>query len=273
MTGYIFIAAILLFIGAYTGSINLYGGFGNFEYVIGSVGFIYIIIVPILTMRVLAEEKRQKTDQLLLTAPVSVAGIVVGKYLAMIAVLLFPTLVISLYPLILSMYGSVPFLVIYCSIFGFFLMGSALIAIGMFISSLVENQLIAATLSFVVMLFAYMLSGITKIVSSSALGSLIVFTVFVFFLAIFINYMTQKFTVALAFGVIAEIILCLFYRVNPAAFDGSLIAILNKLAIYDYLFNFVYKGLFELTAIVFYLTVIFLFLFFCIQVIEMRRWK
>ena len=88
MIGFLFTALILFFFGIYTSSINFNGGYGNFEYVIGSVGFIYILIVPILTMRVFAEERRQKTDQILLTSPVSVVKIVMGKYLAMITVLM-----------------------------------------------------------------------------------------------------------------------------------------------------------------------------------------
>jgi ABC-2 type transport system permease protein len=152
MSGYIFIALIFLFIGLYTSSVNLMSGFGNFEYVLGSVGFIYIVIVPILTMRVLAEERRHKTDQILLTAPISIAKIVVGKYLAMATVLLLPILVICAYPPILSIYGNVPMLAAYSSILGFFFMGAALIAVGMFISSLLESQLIAAVLSFGVLL-------------------------------------------------------------------------------------------------------------------------
>jgi len=272
LIGYLFIAMILFFIGMYTSSINLNGGFGNFEYVLGSVGFIYILIIPILTMRVFAEERRHKTDQILLTAPVSVTGIVMGKYLAMVTVLLMPTVIICAYPLILSMYGGIPFPVIYSSIFAFFLMGAALIAVGMFISSLLENQLIAAALSFGVMLFAYLLGGITRIVSGHALGSLIAFTVVVFFLIVYINHMTQNFWAALAIGGVIEAIICLFYRAAPWTFDGSVVAILKKLAFYEYLVNFAYNGLFDLTAVVFYLSVIFLFLFFSIQSLEMRRW-
>lgn len=273
MTGYIFIAFIFLIMGLYTSSMNLMGGYGNFEYVLGSVGFIYIVIVPILTMRVLAEERRQKTDQILLTAPISITKIIIGKYLAMVTVLLLPILVVCIYPLILSMYGSVPMLIAYSSIFGFFFMGAALIAVGMFISSLLESQLIAAVLSFGVLLLTYMMNGITEIITDSAFGSLVAFTGIVFLLALFIYFMTQNFYITLISGIILEAILGIFYRLNPMVFEGSFAAALKSLAFYDYLRNFVYNGIFDLTAIIFYLSAIFLFLFFSIQSLEMRRWS
>lgn len=273
MSGYLFIALILLFIGLYTSSINLMGGYGNFEYVLGSAGFIYILIVPILSMRVLAEERRHKTDQILLTSPVSIAEIVAGKYFAMITVLLLPILVICAYPLILSMYGAVPMPVVYGSVLGFFFMGAALIAVGMFISSLLESQLIAAVVSFGVLLLTYMMDGIAEIINDSAFGSLIAFTVIVFLLILFLYYMTHSFKVSLSAGVLAEAVLCLLYQTDRIAFEGSFSAVLKKLAFYDYLRNFVYNGIFDLTAIIFYLTVIFLFLFFTVQSLEMRRWN
>ncbi len=105
VTGYIFIAFLLLFAGIYTMAINLNNGSPKFEYVLRNMSFIFLIIVPVLTMRVIAEEKRQKTDQLLYALPVSTTKIVLGKYLAKLSVLAIPVAILSLNPVILS-YGN-----------------------------------------------------------------------------------------------------------------------------------------------------------------------
>lgn len=83
MTGYLFIAFVLLFAGIYTMMYNLSGAYANFEYVLDAISFLYLIAVPVLTMRAVAEEKRQKTDQLLYSLPIRLSGVVLGKYLAM----------------------------------------------------------------------------------------------------------------------------------------------------------------------------------------------
>ncbi|MGN0163466.1 MAG: ABC transporter permease, partial [Candidatus Ornithomonoglobus sp.] len=100
ITGYIFCAFILLFAGIYMTVINLKQGYANFEYVLGNMGFIFLIAIPILTMRSVAEERRQKTDALLYSLPVSMTRVVAGKFLAMLAVLFIPLFIIGFYPLI-----------------------------------------------------------------------------------------------------------------------------------------------------------------------------
>ncbi|MBQ4650823.1 MAG: ABC transporter permease subunit [Firmicutes bacterium] len=157
MTGYAFAAFLLLFAGIYTMSVCLVGYFANFEYAIGNMTFIFLLIVPILTMKVFAEERKQKTDQLLYALPLSMTKIVAGKYLALLGVMLVPIAVISVYPLILSMYGNVSLKISLLAVFGFFLLGAALISIGMFISSMTESLPMAAGISFLVILLNYFL--------------------------------------------------------------------------------------------------------------------
>ena len=126
-----------------------------------------MLSVPILTMRILAEEKRSKTDQLILTAPVSVGAVVMGKFLALVTIFLIPTLIACVYPLIMANFGSVPMGEAYLSILAFFLFGTASIAVGVFISSLTESQVIAAVLSFAVLFLGYMMPSICSIISST----------------------------------------------------------------------------------------------------------
>ncbi len=165
--GFLFTAALLFFIGLYFSLYNMIGGYPYFSYVVSAVLFVFLIAVPVLTMRSMAEEKKSKTDQLILTAPVSVGGIVVGKFLAMVTVLAVPTLITCTYPLVMSRFGTVPMGEAYLSILGFFLYGVACIAIGLFLSSLTESQVIAAVLSFVALFLGYMMTGICSLISET----------------------------------------------------------------------------------------------------------
>ena len=154
MVGYLFMFFVLVLTGIYFSAYQLTASYPKFEYTLSSLTFVFLIGVPILSMRVLAEERKQKTDQLLLTAPVSVWEIVVGKYLALVTVFAIPMLVICFYPLIMSQLGTVSFGTAYTAILGFFLLGCANLAIGVFMSALTESQVIAAVLTFV-LLFSF----------------------------------------------------------------------------------------------------------------------
>ena len=134
MVGYLFIFFILVLAGIYFSAYQLSAAYPKFEYTLSAITFVFLIGVPILTMRVLAEERKQKTDQLLLTSPVSVGGIVIGKYLALVTVYAIPMAVMCTYPLIMSKFGTVSFASAYTAVLGFFLLGCANIAIGVFMS-------------------------------------------------------------------------------------------------------------------------------------------
>ena len=157
MVGYLFIFFVLVLTGIYFSAYQLSAAYPKFETTLSAVTFVFLIGVPILTMRVLAEERKQKTDQLLLTAPVSVGNIVTGKYLALVTVYAIPILVLCTYPLIMSKFGTVDFGTAYTAILGFFLLGCANIAIGVFMSALTESQVIAAVLTFVLLFAFYMM--------------------------------------------------------------------------------------------------------------------
>ena len=138
-----------------------------FSYVISNCVILFLISIPVLSMRILAEEKRNKTDQLILTAPVSVGGIVAGKYLALLTIFAIPMAVISVYPLIMSRYGSVPMGEAYLSILAFFLYGMAAIAIGVFVSSLTESQVISAVICFILLFLGFIMASLCNMISAS----------------------------------------------------------------------------------------------------------
>ena len=156
MAAYVFFAFVLVFAGIYTMLYNLSNGYPNFEYVLQSMSIIFLIAIPILTMRSIAEERRQHTDQLLYALPLGMTRIVLGKYLAILTVVAVPCVIMGFYPLLLSQYGQVSFATAFGALIGFLLLSAALAAIGLLISALTENQAVAAGLCFVVMMLLYL---------------------------------------------------------------------------------------------------------------------
>ena len=155
LTAYVFGAFLLVFVGIGSMLYNIQQAVANFEYVLGFISLIFVGLVPILTMRVLAEERKQRTDQLLYSLPITTTDIILGKYLALLVVFLIPLVIVVFYPLIFAKFGDVYLLTSYGSLIAFFIMGAALIAIGMFISSLTENLGMAAGICVAVVLFNY----------------------------------------------------------------------------------------------------------------------
>ena len=272
VSGYVFGAFLLLFAGIYTTDINLNAGLTNFEYVLDYMCIIFLIIVPILTMRVVAEERRQRTDQLLYSLPLTMTEVVLGKYGALLVVFLAPMAVIGVYPLILSAFGNVYLPAAYSAWLGFFLLGATLLAIGMFISSLTESQAVAAGLCFLVMLVNYFITSLADFISTTAFASFAAFTVVILALAGIVWFMTRS---GLASGVLAlvlEAVLLFFYAGDTSAFEGLFPEVMENLSLFDQFYQFV-NGVFDLRAVVYLLSVSGLFLFLTVQSLEKRRWS
>ena len=272
VSGYVFGAFLLLFAGIYTTDINLNAGLTNFEYVLDYMCIIFLIIVPILTMRVVAEERRQRTDQLLYSLPLTMTEVVLGKYGALLVVFLAPMAVIGVYPLILSAFGNVYLPTAYSAWLGFFLLGATLLAIGMFISSLTESQAVAAGLCFLVMLVNYFITSLAGFISTTAFASFAAFTVVILALAGIVWFMTRS---GLASGVLAlvlEAVLLFFYAGDTSAFEGFFPEVMENLSLFDQFYQFV-NGVFDLRAVVYLLSVSGLFLFLTVQSLEKRRWS
>ena len=170
MTGYLFMAFIIFFVGLYFVGYNLTNGYPKFSYALYSLNFVFMIAVPILTMRVFAEDRKNRTDQLLFTAPVPMTAIVLGKYFAMLAVFGIVCLLCAICPLLLSMYGTISFVSDYGMLLAFFLIGSAYLAIGMYISSKTESPVLACIGTFAVLLILYLLSSIGSQMPVEAVG-------------------------------------------------------------------------------------------------------
>ena len=209
VTGCLFIAVNLFVIGIYFMANNLLSMNTSIANVMNNVLFVLLIMIPILTMRILAEEQRQKTDQLLLTSPVSVVKIVVGKYLAVVSIFLVPVIISCLFPLILTPFGKVNYSESYLSIAGYFLFGAACIAVGVFISSITESQVIAAVISFIVLFLTFLMSGIVSILTTSGDNPAKLLNAFDF-ISRLDNFMSGIFDIKEAVYFITVIVLMLF---------------------------------------------------------------
>lgn len=272
LTAYVFGAFLLVFVGIGAMLYNIQSSVANFEYVLGFVSLVFVVIVPILTMRTIAEERKQKTDQLLYSLPISTTEVVVGKFMALLVVYLLPLCVICIYPVVFAQFGDVYLLTSYGSLLAFFVMGGALLSIGMFISSLTDNQGFAAGIGVAVILFNYYSVQLAEYTSSTALGSVIALWVIEILLGVLINHLTRNENLAYIISIPLVAVTCLFYYLDSTKFEGLLPNIMTELSLFERFYTFV-NGVFNMTAIVYYITVIVFFLFLTVQSLEKRRYN
>ena len=272
MIGWVFGAFLLLMAGIYFTAYNLNYGYPLFSYTLSSITFLFLIVSPILAMRTLAEERKQKTDQLLLTAPVTVWQIVLGKYLALIVTFLLPVVILCFYPLIMAQYGSIAFASTYVALLGFFLLGCTCLAVGLFFSSLTESQILAAVGTFAFLLLCYLMDGISGFFPETAGASFFALVVIVLLIGLLIYHTTQNILLPLVIGVIGEGVLAVLYFVKQSMFEGIIQKILNLFNMSSHFSNFT-NSILDLTGVVYYLSFIGIMLFLTVQSIQKRRWN
>jgi len=277
MVAPIFISFVLFWFGIMTAQICL--GFNNrnvaysqFEYVVSNASFISLIAIPLLTMRSFADERHNGSDKLLYSLPIKTKSIVIAKYFAALAVFAIPTAIVALYPFVLAKFGTIYLNTAYSSLLAFFILGAALIAIGIFISSLTESQVIAAIITLMsIFLVAYM-SDLSSFLPSTRAFSLI----FLILIALIIGVVTYVLTKSyIASGVVflagcaASVI---GFIIKKEEFEGLAQRIVSKLDFFEKLNNFFY-GKLDVTAVIFYLSAIVFFLFLTCQAVEKKRWN
>lgn len=264
LTAWVFAAFLLCFVGIGAMMYNIQAAVSNFEYVLSLSSLAFVVIAPILAMRVLAEERRQKTDQLLYALPVSTVEVILGKYAALLVLYLVPLAIIAVYPLIFAQFGEVYLPTSYGSLFAFFLLGAALLAVGMFISSLTDNQGLAAGIGIAVMLFNYYSVSQSEYVSASALGSAAALVV----LSCVVGLLLKLLTGSGNLGYWTGFALC----AASLALEGLLPEIMSALSLFERFYVFV-NGVFDVKTVVFDLSVIGFFLFLSVQSLEKRRYN
>ena len=272
LTAYVFGAFLLLIVGIGSMLYNLQAAVSNFEYVLSFSSMVFAVIVPILTMRVIAEERKQKTDQLLYSLPISTTKVVVGKYLALLVLYLIPLAIISTYPLIFSQYGEVYLLTSYGSLIAYFIMGAALIAIGVFVSSLTENQGFAAGIGIAAILLNYFSVSLAEYVSATAVGSSIVLFVLAGVLGWIIKHLTRNDNLGYGVGLTLMAAVVAVFWIDRSKLEGLVPEIMKQLSLFDRFETFV-NGVFDMTAIVYFVSVIIFFLFLSVQSLEKRRYN
>ena len=272
LTAYVFGAFLLVMIGVGAMLYNINAAYSNFEYVLSFSSLIFAVIVPILTMRVIAEERKQKTDQLLYSLPISTTKIIVGKYIALLILYLIPLAVVCMYPLIFSQYGDVYLLTAYGSLLAYFIMGAALIAVGVFVSSLTENQGFAAGIGIAAILFNYFSVSLAEYATATAIGSTIVLFILAAGLGWLIYHLTKNSNLGYIVGLGLMAIVAAFYFIDESKLEGLIPEVMKVLSLFDRFETFV-NGIFDLTAIVYFVSIIVFFLFLSVQSLEKRRYN
>jgi ABC-2 type transport system permease protein len=252
-------------------ALNLSGGYRNFEYALNNAQMILIILIPVLTMRILSGERSQKTDQLLYGSVESMTKIVLGKYLAALTVYTVPIMIFASYPLLLGSFGTVNYWSAYTCLLALYLLGIALISIGIFISSLSTSQSVTAVVSFVVLLISYMIPTLVGYISSEPSTSLLGFLLLLALICcVFYHVSRNSFLPICIFG-IGGIVMTVVYIIAPGAYQGALKDFLSVFALFDRYELFVY-GMVKIHSLLIFLLTGALFLFLSIQSMEIRRW-
>lgn len=273
MIGCVFVAFLVAFTGIYFMAYNLTAGYPYFSYTLSGALIVFLVGIPLITMKSFSEERKNKTDQLLLTAPVSLTRVVVGKYLAMVTVLAVPNVIFCLFPLLIKLNGNAYLLTDYLSILVFFLLGCVYVAIGMFLSSLTESQIIAYISTFGVLLVLYLWDGIISFLPSSAMSCMIGLVVILSLLILYIYQMTSNWVVSAMLEGINIVVNVVLYLVKSSLYENLLTRLLGKLALADVFTGITDNQILDVSGLVLYLSVIVVFIFLTIQAIQKRRWS
>lgn len=272
LTGYAFLGFFVLITGYFFVSQNIAGASMDYSETLIGTMIMFLILVPVLTMRLFAEEARQKTDQLLYTSPLRVTDIVVGKFIAASLLFLIGLAITMIFPFILSRYGELNVKGTVGVVTGYFLMGCCLISVGLFISVLTDNQIVAAAGTFAALFLLLMMDNIAANAPITRLSSAVFVAVLILAVLIVLYSGTKSIAGTLASGVLCYLLLFAAYMLFPALFDSTITRLLGWLSVLNRFQNF-YLGVFGLSDVVYYVTFAAAFLYLTVSVIEKRRWS
>ena len=264
MIGWVIAAVSLFFLGLYFTNRNLLYASSDFASVLYTMTMILLFLLPAISMRSFAEERKNKTDQLLLTSPVSIPAIVAGKFLAELAVFALPLAVAVVMPLLLQAFGTVSLVAAYSALLGYLLLGGACLAVGTWISALTENQILAYLATFGALLVAYLMNGIQTMFTTGNLLAFVVFMIVLLVASVLVGVICKRLAAGAA-------VFCAG-GLRPAWLLAAFNAVLSALALFEP-FKDIVGGMFSIPAIVYYLSVIGLFLFLTGQALARRRWN
>lgn len=270
--GYIFMVVFLFISGIFFALSNLIPAKSDYSSVLQNTIFVFMILVPVLTMRTLAEETAQKTDQLLLTAPLKVSDIVLGKYFAAVCLFLLTLLITCIYPLIMSMFGKINVWEIVGNYVGFALMGMAFIAVGLFISSLTDKQIIAAVGTLGALLFLWIIDWLKQALPTSMTAGIVFAAILVFALCAIVYNATKNIYIGIGVGIVGAIIMAIVYFAKKTLYEGFTSRFFGWFSLVNRYYNFA-MGILDVSSIVYYITFSIAFVFLAGRMIEKRRWS
>ena len=271
MIGPVFVAALVLVTGIYFMVYNMSYGYPYFAYTLSASAIVFVLTVPLLTMRSFSEERHSKTDQLLLTSPVSPTGIVLGKYFAMLYVLIIPTIIFCICPVLISLTGNAYFAADYVGILTFFLLGALYIAIGMFISSLCDNQMVAFVCTFLVLLVFYLWDTVIGIIPASSAASLIGLIILFAVGAFIIYHFTKSLYISGGVFFAACAVCAVIYALTPGSFENLLVKVLGSFSLVSVMNNVAVYNVLDIKGIVLYLSLTALMLYYSVETLKKRR--
>lgn len=272
MIGWVIAAVSLFFLGLYFTNRNLLYASSDFASVLYTMTMILLFLLPAISMRSFAEERKNKTDQLLLTSPVSIPAIVAGKFLAELAVFALPLAAAVVMPLLLQAFGTVSLVAAYSALLGYLLLGGACLAVGTWISALTENQILAYLATFGALLVAYLMNGIQTMFTTGNLLAFIVFMIVLLVASVLVGVICKRLAAGAVVFCAGVVVLFVLFQLRPAWLLTAFNAVLSALALFEP-FKDIVGGMFSIPAIVYYLSVMGLFLFLTGQALARRRWN
>ncbi len=270
--GWLFMAIFLLFTGYMMFQNNLYDGAPEFELTLSASQYALLLLIPILCMRSMAEDRHNKTDMFYLSLPMKTSSVVLGKYFAMLTVYAIPCVILCVYPLVLGAFGPLNYLVAYLSILLYLILGAALIAVCQFLSSLTDNLVIAAVLGVLavaVLLFAPFLSYVIPL---TAIASFIGFVVLALLLAGVAFLATHNLNVTAITGAVAVVPLSVVYILSRSSFEGLFPSLLRFISPFAHFATFCQFGTFSVQSLILLLSYPVLFVFLTVQSADKKRW-
>lgn len=272
MIGWVIAAVSLFFLGLYFTNRNLLYASSDFASVLYTMTMILLFLLPAISMRSFAEERKNKTDQLLLTSPVSIPAIVAGKFLAELAVFALPLAAAVVMPLLLQAFGTVSLVAAYSALLGYLLLGGACLAVGTWISALTENQILAYLATFGALLVTYLMNGIQTMFTTGNLLAFIVFMIVLLVASVLVGVICKRLAAGAVVFCAGAVVLFVLFQLRPAWLLTAFNAVLSALALFEP-FKDIVGGMFSIPAIVYYLSVMGLFLFLTGQALARRRWN
>lgn len=272
--GYIFIAVVMALFGIYYSMVTLKYGVATYgSTVLANVCGLLTYLIPLLTMRSFSEESKNRTDQLLLTSPIRVSDIVLGKFFAMLTIVGGTLLLTFIFPMFtkVNLGGTVDWAMTFGGYLATFLLCAAFIALGMYFSSITESQFIAVLISLAAVVLLNLLNGVDRVLPSSELFSLVVFLVIFAGLVVALYFLIKDVTVTAIVAGAGIVILVGLYLIAPAVYEGLFGKVLSWLNIMQRFGN-VYTGSFQLGDVVFFFGFTAFFLFLTQQRLEKKRW-